>query len=82
MEAGLFPDLDVVRLSGGDISSASTLVHELLESDPETLRALEELGIRSSSPETAFKDLASALLGRPGATWPGFRWDEFWRARQ
>ena len=43
-EKWLVPDPDTVRLSGG--VSEGVFVHERLESDPETLKALYELGIK------------------------------------
>ncbi len=57
------PDPENVRLSGETISSRSKAVHPDLEADDETLRSLRKLGIRPASQETAFKDLASAMLG-------------------
>ena len=54
-------------------------MHERLESDPETLKALEELGIKPATPETRFKDLASILLGRQSASWSDTQWREFWQ---
>ena len=75
----LVPDPDVTRLRGETISSTGIFVHERLESDHETLTALRELGIRPGSPSTAFKDVASRLLNRPGAIWPDSQWNEFWQ---
>ena len=73
----LVPDPETIRLSGG--VSEGVFVHERLESDPETLKALDELGIKPATPETRFKDLASILLGRQSASWPETQWREFWQ---
>ena len=79
MEGGVVPIQKLYDSAGNGASSASTLVHERLEADPETLMALDELGLRSASPETAFKDLASTLLSRPGAPLPEIQWVELWQ---
>ena len=76
-EKWLVPDPDTVRLSGG--VSEGVFVHERLESDPETLKALYELGIKPATPETRFKDLAAILLGRQSASWSDTQWREFWQ---
>ncbi len=73
----LVPDPDTVRLSGG--VSEGVFVHERLESDPETLKALDELGIKPATLETRFKDLASTLLERQSASWSDTQWREFWQ---
>ena len=75
----LVPTPGVTRLRGETISGTGMFVHERLESDHETLKALQELGIRPGSPSTAFKDLASRLLNNPGATRPDSQWNEFWQ---
>ena len=61
------PDPDKVFLGGLDTSNASNrnLVHPQLESDPETLSALEKLGIKLASAETEFRSWASTLLNPP-----------------
>ena len=51
-----------VYLGGGIASNKNSLVHPRLEADPETLEALRELGIRSASPESVFRDHARKLL--------------------
>ena len=53
-------DPDSIHL-GGDDPSAS--VHSELEADPETLKALQSLGIKPLSPESAFRRVAATLLG-------------------
>ena len=60
-------DPDKVFLGGLDTSNASNrnLVHPQLESDPETLSALEKLGIKLASAETEFRSWASTLLNPP-----------------
>ena len=78
------PRPDTVFLGGGHACGLGDLVHPLLEADPETLRALEGLGMRPVSPETVFKEMASRLLAVP---WWSRRsqtvnvedWVEFWR---
>ena len=56
------PDPDSIFWGGGEESNANELVHPQLESDPETLDALKELGVRAVSPESAFRSAASRLL--------------------
>ena len=73
----LVPDPDTIRLSGG--LSEGVFVHERLESDPETLRALNKLGINPATPETKFRDLAAILLGQQSASWSDSQWREFWQ---
>ena len=78
------PDPSAVFLGGGYASGSDDLVCAALEADPDTLRALQELGIRPASPETVFKEMASRLLA---VTWRSRRsqtvnvedWVEFWR---
>ena len=79
------PDPESVFLGGGHSSGARNLVHQQLESDPKTLDALKELGIKPASSETVFRDAASNSL----KLGPAFRlrddtqidniWCEFWR---
>ena len=59
------PDPGAVFLGGGYASGSDDLVCADLEADPDTLRALQELGIRPASRETVFKDVASHLLAVP-----------------
>ena len=74
------PDPNVVRLSGGEDTGTSTLVHPQLEADPETLSALMELGLVQASSETALSDLASRLLQRwSQSDSTDDNWHEFWR---
>ena len=75
----LVPDPDATRLRGETISGTGMFVHERLELDHETLKAMEELGIRPGSPSTAFKDLASTLLNNPSAVRQDSQWNEFWQ---
>ena len=56
------PEPDSVYLSGGVASNPNSLVHPELETNPETLEALRELGIRPASPESVFRDHAGKLL--------------------
>ena len=83
------PDPDSIFWGGGEESNANELVHPQLESDPETLDALKELGVRAVSPESAFRSAASALLRQGRDLLFGFRepdnqseidtfWCEFW----
>ena len=83
------PDPEAVQLGGSETASPTNLVHPLLEADNDTLGALRELGLRPASTKTAFRALASVLLGYSSAE--DFRgghgtraeksnkWDEFWR---
>ena len=82
------PDPDKVFLGGLDTSNASNrnLVHPQLESDPETLNALKELGIKLASQETEFRSWASMLLNPSrelaaqltNETVLDSYWDRFW----
>ena len=77
-------DPDSVFLGRDDAAAADNLVHPQLQSDPETLNALEELGFKPPSQEIEFRRLASTLLGNYLATDPqdetqmDGRWREFW----
>ena len=69
-----------VFLGGDDEPGMSRLVHPQLQSDPETLSALQALGIEPISPVSKFRDAASTLLQD---TSPGnvseSDWFSFWR---
>ncbi len=54
-------DPDSLYLGGDDPAEA---VHPDLEADPETLKALQALGIRPPSPESAFRRIAASVLDR------------------
>ena len=76
-------DRDAIWLAGGSASNGSTFVHPKLEADPETLRALRELGLAPASSEAMFRSIASALLsGTPAADrereYPD-DWRMFWK---
>ena len=75
----LAPDSDVTRLKGANVPGTGLFVHDGLESDPETLKALQELGIRPASPTTAFKDFASTLFKDQRVSQPDSQWNEFWQ---
>ena len=70
---------DVYLANWEDSIESENLVHPRLEADSETLNALKALGIRSASPETAFRDLASTLVSQTVTTRPETEWTEFWR---
>ena len=82
------PDPDKVFLGGGDTSRVSNrnLVHPQLEADPETLSALDNLGIKLASKETEFRSWASMLLNPSreltaqlmNETVLDSYWDRFW----
>lgn len=55
------------------------MVHAELLSDPDTLAALKELGLRYESAESHFQSLARRLLVWNGPSY-GFAWSEFWVA--
>ena len=57
------PDPDAVFLGGDDALSPAKLVHSELQEDAETLFALEKLGIKLASAESAFRESAGSLLG-------------------
>ena len=57
------PDPDAVFLGENDSLSPTRIVHPHLQEDGETLVALEKLGIKRASAETAFRESAMALLG-------------------
>ena len=69
------PHPDKVFLSGGHASGAGYLVHPTLEANPETLRALKELGLKPASAETTFNDLVKNTFADQGRA----NWKEFWR---
>ncbi len=67
------PDPDKVFLGGGHVSDAVLLVHPVLEEDPETLRALKELGLKPASAETTFTDYVNDTFNQQWrANWKGF----------
>ena len=57
------PDPDAVFLGGDDALSPAKLVHPELQEDAETLFALEKLGIKPASAESAFRELAGSTVG-------------------
>ena len=61
------PDPDSVFLGGWDTSNVMNpnLVHPQLEADPDTLIALEKLGLKLASGESEFRSWASKLLSPP-----------------
>ena len=63
------PDPESVFLGGEDTSSQVKIVHPELQSDPDTLHALRELGLRPVSPEIAFREVVS--------TWTPYQPDPF-----
>ena len=69
------PEPNKVFLGGGHVSGADYLAHPGLEADPETLRALKELGLKPASAETTFKDYVKNSLTDQGRA----NWNEFWR---
>ena len=75
------PDPDAVFLGRDDALSPAKLVHPELQEDAETLFALEKLGIKPASAESAFRESAGSLLGgglyesrSPGDS----EWCKFW----
>ena len=58
------PDPDALFLGRDDSLTPSKIVHPELQEDPETLVALEKLGIKPASAESAFRESALELLGR------------------
>ena len=82
MEGGAPPNPDTVFLGGDNSSAAGNLVHPQLQVDPETLDALNKLGIKPASAESAFREYASGLLGIPlykSRVASNEDWHEFWR---
>ena len=76
------PNPDTVFLGDDNSSTASNVVHPLLEADTETLDALKKLGIKPASAESMFRESASGLLGVPSYARKvinGEEWDNFWR---
>ena len=75
------PDPDALFLGTNDSLAPSKLVHPKLQGDPETLEALEKLGIKPASAESVFREAALEFLGRdsykPGLQ-PGADWHRFW----
>ena len=75
------PDPDALFLGRDDLLTPSKLVHPELQEDPETLVALEKLGIKPASADSTFREAALELLGR-GAyeTRPptDAEWRRFW----
>ena len=66
---------DQVFLGGGYASGVASLVHPGLESDPHTLSALKELGLKPASAESTFKDFVqNSFAERDRANW-----NEFWK---
>ena len=57
------PDPDAVFLGGDDALTPAKLVHPALQEDAETLFALQKLGIKPASAESAFRQSAESLLG-------------------
>ena len=75
-------DRDAIWLAGGSASNGSTFVHPKLEADPETLRALKELGLTPASSEVMFRNIASALLSSPASDREREHpddWRQFWK---
>ena len=58
------PDPDALFLGMNDSLAPSKLVHPELQEDPETLEALERLGIKPASAESMFSEAALEFLGR------------------
>ena len=75
------PDPDRVFLASFDDAEDidDGMVHAELLSDPDTLAALKELGLRYESAESHFQSLARRLLVWNGPSY-GFAWSEFWVA--
>ncbi len=76
------PNPDTVFLGGDDTSTASNLVHPQLQAEPETLDALNKLGIKPASAESAFREFASGLSDIPWyerRVFSNEEWHEFWR---
>lgn len=72
------PDAERVFLGGEHGWGVGLLVHPELESDPETLRALKQLGLKPASAENAFREYVKETFANP---WRA-NWSEFWsRAR-
>ena len=75
------PDPDALFLGSNDSLAPSKLVHPELQEDPETLEALEKLGIKPASSESVFREAALEFLGR-GLYEPrpptGADWRRFW----
>ena len=78
------PNSDTVFLGGGRSPGAGALVHPQLEADTATLSALKELGIRPTSAETVFRNVAGDLLRHRygdalSDTQIDEAWSKFWR---
>ena len=73
------PDPDQVFLASFDDDEDvdAGMVHPGLLSDPDTLAALKELGIRYVSAESHFQSLVRRLLVWDGPSY-GYAWTEFW----
>ena len=75
------PDPNGVYLGEDDSLSLANLVHPELQEDAETLIALEKLGIKPASTESAFREAAMALLGggiRETRIPSDAEWRDFW----
>ena len=75
------PDPEALFLGTSDSLTPSKLVHPELQEDPETLDALNKLGIKPASAESVFREAALEVLGR-GLHEPGLPasadWHRFW----
>lgn len=70
------PDPDSIYLGGDDPTES---VHPDLGADPETLKALRELGIRAPSAESRLRRLAEGLAAACDSADKDPRWPDFWR---
>ena len=75
------PNPHALFLGTNDSLAPSKLVHPELQEDPETLEALEKLGIKPASAESAFREAALEFLGRgiyEAGSPTGADWRRFW----
>ena len=76
------PNPDAVFLGGDNTSTENNLVHHQLQADSETLESLKKLRIKPASPESAFREFTSRLLGisrYERRVSSNEEWHEFWR---
>ena len=71
--------LPIESLNGEGTADSGSYVHPKLASDPDTLRALKELGLKPPSPESYFRQVAGRVLQADSEQEAGLL-DEFWKA--
>ena len=73
------PERDTVYLGDGSGSAPATRVHPDIESDHETVKALERLGVTPLTPESKIRNLVTVLRAvSSGEAERDVRWSELW----